>query len=278
MSGFEEIEFGQLVLGLGEPSYVDYRETFLRVLCNRASEGVQPVSGPASEPIEGKEEASSASGEQAEVPGESVTASSSSSSAVTGTGAQPPPSPSDHTEAALPTSSSSSDQTAEGTTSTRSGYTMVSSISAEDVKDCFTVCLTFLKTLTAEPVLIDLTLALINNLTVAEENCLVFLSMIEIIKPGVKQQATPVGGRCPFRVAISRFMEHNPQLEEEGTSDWSTADPYQHIASILCNLARLQDGRELLLLRSSGYMPHIITQVRSEPAPVAPYNRANSHL
>ena len=113
-----------------------------------------------------------------------------------------------------------------------------------------------------------LCLAVICNMSVVEKHAEVFLA----------QTATGPLARY-LSNALEQFLDYNPQAEAggplaaagegagEGESDedsfWSEADPYGHMASVLCNLAVLPEGRAVLLRQSSNYMPRLALQFRS---------------
>ena len=124
-------------------------------------------------------------------------------------------------------------------------------------------------------------LALLSNLTLSEENATIFL-----------ERTTPLDS-APFARhfihLISKFLDHNPQAEPNissvsasaavvaSSSSYSTTavdaaaetasvDPWEHVASLLCNLSRLEQGRAVILRQSTGYLPKMITHIRSKNA------------
>jgi len=111
-----------------------------------------------------------------------------------------------------------------------------------------------------------LCLAMICNMTVLERHALLF------VENAVGENAK-VELRRKFVLVLEEFLEYNPQAENvEGLSDaegadeesfWSEADPFGHMASVLCNIAVITDGRKLLLRQSSGFMPKLALQFRS---------------
>ena len=113
-----------------------------------------------------------------------------------------------------------------------------------------------------------LCLALICNMTVVERHAAVFLGQ------AVGERADPALAR-KFSDMLDQFLHYNPQAEkpppdgeaeggvQEDDSYWSEADPYGHVASILCNLAVLEEGRAVLLKQSNQYLPKLVLQFRS---------------
>ena len=90
---------------------------------------------------------------------------------------------------------------------------------------------------------------ILSNLTINEDNCSVLLEN-------------------DFEYLIEKFLVHNPQKENQSL-DYSKdevvaqADPWAHVGSIICNVCRLAEGRKVILKISSGYIPRIVSQLRS---------------
>jgi hypothetical protein len=121
----------------------------------------------------------------------------------------------------------------------------------------------------------DLCLSLICNLTVTEENSRIFL---DTYTTGSMES---IGLKPNFSFLVESFLNYDSQLLEIAAEDvllkhsvepspaskidetWDEKDPWQHVSSILCNLVRLDGGRQLLLKRSFGYMQKLVKQVRS---------------
>ena len=125
---------------------------------------------------------------------------------------------------------------------------------------------------TAGAELINLCLSLLCNLTVPEPNA-------QLLVDAHIVNTAPVGEASPLIVvstelmqAVEAFLAYDCQLLEEASSstltadEWARVDPWQHMASVLCNVARLEDGRRLLLRRSTGYMERLVRQIRSKNA------------
>jgi len=97
-------------------------------------------------------------------------------------------------------------------------------------------------------------LALLNNLTTSERVC------------------TAVAGSLlenkMFSCMLQAFLEYNPQLEEEAYSsdyDWAGDDPWQYMAHILCNFARVEDVRTFLFqLFEQNYIAAILKQMKTK--------------
>ena len=113
----------------------------------------------------------------------------------------------------------------------------------------------------------DLSLSLLCNLTIPEGNSQLF------IDTHLKDATDPKSSMNPdFKFALESFLSYDPQLLENTiedsdalcvTNDWSKLDCWQHIASILCNITRLEAGRNLILRQSTGYTERLIKQIRS---------------
>jgi hypothetical protein len=86
---------------------------------------------------------------------------------------------------------------------------------------------------------------LLANLTTVKEGCSEALQ-IELGDPVL------VGQRV--KRLIGRF------LEPRGIS---TIDCWEHVASLLCNLSQLQDGRDLLRRRSTKILPALLPELNS---------------
>jgi Domain of unknown function (DUF383)/Domain of unknown function (DUF384) len=121
-------------------------------------------------------------------------------------------------------------------------------------------------------VLVDLCLSLLCNLTVPEPNAQLLVDA-HVVNTAAADEASPVIVVSPeLTQAVDAFLAYDCQLMEEASSkaltaeEWGRADPWQHMASVLCNLARLEGGRRLLLRRSTGYMERLVRQIRSKNA------------
>jgi hypothetical protein len=66
-----------------------------------------------------------------------------------------------------------------------------------------------------------------------------------------------------FETCIDKFLDYYPQAESKSATDgdWSSVDPYQHMADILCNLSATAFGRQLILDSSKDYFKKLVVQV-----------------
>lgn len=117
----------------------------------------------------------------------------------------------------------------------------------------------------------DLCLSLICNLTVPEDNSKTFLASYTT---GCTES---IGLKPNFSFMVESFLNYDSQLlekldedasvkhnvEQSSAETWNEKDPWQHVSSILCNLVRIDGGRQILLKRSFGYMQKLVKQVRS---------------
>jgi hypothetical protein len=99
----------------------------------------------------------------------------------------------------------------------------------------------------------DLSLTLLCNLSISEGGSRQLLDVI-----------FPTGETLneDFKYGFEKFLHRNPQLEDSDGSN-TKLDALQHMASIMCNITRLEDGRKILLKQSWGYMNSFIKQIRS---------------
>mmetsp|Transcript_9046 Transcript_9046/g.13594 ORF Transcript_9046/g.13594 Transcript_9046/m.13594 type:complete len:383 (-) Transcript_9046:52-1200(-) len=100
---------------------------------------------------------------------------------------------------------------------------------------------------------IDIYLMLLTNLTTSEDISDKFISTCNKHAPILQQM-------------IDKFLDYNPQLVEGPGVEFSEIDKWQHFASILCNICRLENGRTLLLDRSTDNMSRLTRQIRSANA------------
>ena len=111
---------------------------------------------------------------------------------------------------------------------------------------------------------VDLCLVVLSNLTVVEANCEIFVS--KEVADGDTMDKVSASKR--LESIIESFLKHNPQAED-GELDYTKreaviqADPWAHVASVLCNLSRTGLGRKLILKVSNDYFPKIASQFRS---------------
>lgn len=98
-------------------------------------------------------------------------------------------------------------------------------------------------------------LILLANLTIEEE---IAQSFVEV----VYYSPTP-----PVHVheLIESFLNYDPQDEIffESDDDRLLADPWQQVSSILCNISRLDKGRDVLFTRSKRVIPRLLLQISS---------------
>lgn len=101
---------------------------------------------------------------------------------------------------------------------------------------------------------INLNLILLTNLTISEDMSEKFIEYCTQKKIS--------------QILIEKFLDYNPQGEsEEVKADYSESDVWQHFASVLCNVCRLESGRRLFLLSlRTNNMANCLKQVRSKNA------------
>lgn len=102
---------------------------------------------------------------------------------------------------------------------------------------------------------IDATLCCLNNLTGSEDMVAKFFETID----------SDSQLREKLHFSINSFLSYNPQLEDMSmdpkVADWAIYDEWQHMGGLLCNLAAVEAGRQILLQQSNGYMQKLILQV-----------------
>ena len=135
--------------------------------------------------------------------------------------------------------------------------------------------------------IVNLCLALLCNLTVPESHAQLLVDA-HVINSALPGEASPSISISPeLTLAVESFLEYDCQLLEQSSSSsegntsstgnlksshaavltpekWAMNDPWQHMGSILCNIARVEDGRRVLLRQSTGYMPQLLRQIRSK--------------
>jgi len=123
---------------------------------------------------------------------------------------------------------------------------------------------------------LTLCLAALSNLTIPEANTNLFLSITlekerynNETDPDSPPPTPPPAHASHLTFMLTKFLEHNPQLEqakstEEEEEGEESSDCWEHVASVLCNLTQVEDGRRLLLRQSTGYMPKLVAQFRSK--------------
>ena len=142
----------------------------------------------------------------------------------------------------------------------------------ESLKVVFPICVKHLCSSAAHgSPLVDLCLSLLCNLTITENNCQILLDLYVI-----KEESGLSSLKSDFAYIIESFLNYDSQLVEQTDDDcapdttcnssgslWEVKDPWQHVAGILCNITRLEDGRRILLKQSSKFMPRLVKQIRS---------------
>lgn len=111
-----------------------------------------------------------------------------------------------------------------------------------------TILLTYLFTSTNSS-LLNISLALLNNLTIPMENAELFISKV-LNNPNI------------FQKLLNKFLEYNPQLEEDHEpASFHELDPWQYFSSVLCNLCRDERIQLFLLNKSTNNMVLLSKQV-----------------
>lgn len=95
--------------------------------------------------------------------------------------------------------------------------------------------------------LINSYLSLLTNLTINEENNEVFVEEILLDNK--------------LNLLLEHFLDYNPQAESNEITDYQIFDPWQHFASILCNICRQEKVQLFLLNRSHNYLQLLLKQV-----------------
>lgn len=153
------------------------------------------------------------------------------------------------------------------------------------LKSTFFICMGYLSSSSKKNLpLIDLSLSLLCNLTATEVNSQVFLDLY--------MEKDSLGLMIPsrdFKNILERFLNYDSQLMENPeevisntgansadpedtsienraiiTETWDVRDPWQHMSSIICNITRIECGRQILLRQSTPYMKNLLKQIRSK--------------
>jgi hypothetical protein len=95
-------------------------------------------------------------------------------------------------------------------------------------------------------------LMFLSNLTTAKDACMDALqsSLGDPLLIGVR-----------MRRLVEKFLDPALQPKAEGE-----LDAWEHVASVLCNVSQLQDGRDLLRRRSTNVLPRLILELESPSA------------
>lgn len=97
--------------------------------------------------------------------------------------------------------------------------------------------------------LIALFLSLLTNATITEPNVRSFMTFL----------ASSEKFQNLFHNALNTFLDHNPQIEQD-----EFEDAWENMASVMCNLSQIEEGRTMILRQSKNYMLRVIDQVRSK--------------
>ena len=101
---------------------------------------------------------------------------------------------------------------------------------------------------------LDLIFIVLSNLTTADANCELFLEYL----------SEDSAAMTTFKLAVQSLLGINSTSSLVPTEQTGTVedDPYQKMASLLCNITRMEAGQKLLLDRKPPcFFPHIIEQV-----------------
>jgi hypothetical protein len=98
-------------------------------------------------------------------------------------------------------------------------------------------------------------LMFLSNLTTAKE------ASIDVLQSSLDDPML-VGVR--MRRLVEKFLD--PTLKPKAEADAGEVDSWEHVASVLCNVSQLQDGRDLLRRRSTNVLPRLILELESPSA------------
>lgn len=104
--------------------------------------------------------------------------------------------------------------------------------------------------------IINTSISALCNATVSEPAAMLLLDCIEPEDSKLNKQ---------FHFIIKKYLQYNPQAEVEETEseliDWTLADEWQYVGSVLCNICQVEKGRKIILKTSTGYIERIAAQV-----------------
>lgn len=118
-------------------------------------------------------------------------------------------------------------------------------LNEQECKGVFVIALSKLDADT-DSTLISIFLSLLTNSTISEQNAKNFMKFLTTADKYNNQ----------FKSALDVFLNHNPQIEQEGD-----VDAWENMASVVCNLCQIEEGRALILKQSLGYVPRLVNQV-----------------
>jgi hypothetical protein len=102
---------------------------------------------------------------------------------------------------------------------------------------------------------LDNALMLLANLTTTTEGCNAAMQ---------SELEDPILIGAKMRRVVEKFMgSTEPPPRAEGAAAAEATDAWQHLATVLCNVTQLQDGRDLLRRRSTNIIPRILGQLAS---------------
>lgn len=99
----------------------------------------------------------------------------------------------------------------------------------------------------------NLLLIVLNNISNNDEACQVLITYISL---HIEQ----------FHHMLIKFLDYYPQAEDKSIrydDDWSSLDPWQYVASIVCNISRYETGRQYIADKSENYLSKLVIQMRS---------------
>jgi len=117
------------------------------------------------------------------------------------------------------------------------------SIAQSVIEEIMQTCETKLLQKSLDNVQLELLLSITTNVTISELHCTIFVDKYCTEKDSsfINHLLTKF---CGFDLATSHEL-----------------DPWEHVASILCNISRFETGRSLVLNKSSGFMEKLLQQV-----------------
>lgn len=118
-------------------------------------------------------------------------------------------------------------------------------LTEQECKEVFVIAISKLDADT-DSTLISIFLSLLTNATINDQNARKFIKFL----------TTSDKYSTQFHKALEIFLNHNPQIEQE-----DDVDVWENMASVVCNLCQIEEGRALILKQSLRYMERLVNQV-----------------
>lgn len=96
---------------------------------------------------------------------------------------------------------------------------------------------------------VQILISILSNLTISDSNCQIFIELF------CDNESSSL------LLLLSKFFDFNQDQNSSNSSDNENSDYWEHISSLLCNISRFENGRNLILNKSNQITEKLLHQI-----------------